>query len=94
MQTLSSFISKKTLTKRTIIDEKTVFYVFGLIMKAEYGNQGVENITPVFFKDKKIFIKTSSSIWASEIWLKRGYIVKKVNQELGGEEILDLAMSN
>ncbi|NTW26718.1 MAG: DUF721 domain-containing protein [Candidatus Moranbacteria bacterium] len=93
MKTLGSFIDKKTLVRRTVIDEKSVFYVFGLIIKEEYGKQGAENITPVFFKDKKIFIKASGSTWASEIWLRRSYIVKKVNKELGGEEIIDLAMS-
>lgn len=94
MKTLGSFISKKTLTKSRIIDQQTVFYVFQLIIKEEYGRQGAENITPVFFKDKKIFIKASGSTWASEIWLQRGKIVARVNRELGGEEIIDLAMSN
>ncbi|MEI7890508.1 MAG: DciA family protein [bacterium] len=93
MQTLGSFINKKSLVKRTIIDQQSVFYVFQLIIKEEYGKQGIENITPVFFKEKKIFIKASSSTWASEIWLRRGQIVARVNRELGGEEIVDLAMS-
>jgi hypothetical protein len=93
MQTLGSFIGKKTLTKRTVIDQQTVFYVFQLIIKEEYGKQGIENITPVFFKEKKIFIKASGSTWASEIWTRRGQIVARVNKELGSEEIIDLAMS-
>lgn len=93
MQTLGSFISKKTLAKSTVIDEKSVFYVFGLVIRSEYGVRGAENIKPVFFKDKKIFIKAQGSTWASEIWLSRGQIVKKVNEQLGSEEIIDLAMS-
>ena len=94
MKTLGSFINKKTLVRRNVIDQQSVFYVFQLIIKEEYGRQGIENITPVFFKEKKIFIKTSGSTWASEIWLRRGQIVARVNRELGGEEITDLAMSN
>jgi len=93
MRTLGSFLNKKTLIRKTVVDEQSVFYVFQLVIKQEYGLQGAENITPVFFKDKKIFIKASGSIWASEIWLRRSAIVKKVNEKLGGEEIVDLAMS-
>jgi hypothetical protein len=93
MKTLGSFIDKKTLVRSSVVDQQTVFYVFQLIIKEEYGKQGIENIIPVFFKEKKIFIKASGSTWASEIWLKRGYIIKRVNKELGGEEIIDLAMS-
>lgn len=94
MKTLGSFLNKKTLNKVMTLDEKSVFYVFSLIIKEEYGKQGAENVTPVFYKDKKIFIKTSGSIWASEIWLNRKQIVAKVNRELGSNEILDLSMSN
>ncbi|EKE19473.1 MAG: hypothetical protein ACD_9C00002G0002 [uncultured bacterium] len=93
MKTLGSFISKKSLVRRTVIDEKSVFYVFGLVIRQEYGIRGAESITPVFFKDKKIFIKAASSAWESEIWLSRNQIVKKVNEQLGSEEIVDLAMS-
>jgi len=93
MRTLGSFINKKTLVRRVAIDQQSVFYVFQLIIKEEYGAQGAENITPVFFKDKKIFIKATGSTWASEIWLRRGAIVRKVNAKLGGEEIVDLALS-
>ena len=94
MKTLGSFINKKSIeARRTVIDQQSVFYVFQLVIKTEYGRLGAENITPVFFKEKKIFIKASGSTWASEIWLNRGHIVKKVNEQLGGEEIIDLAMS-
>ncbi|MDD5397162.1 MAG: DciA family protein, partial [Candidatus Moranbacteria bacterium] len=93
MKTLGSFIDKKTLTRRTVIDQQTVFYVFQLVIKEEYGKQGLENIVPVVFKENKIFIRTSGSIWANEIWLRRSQIVAKINKELGGEEIVDLAMS-
>ncbi|EKD58985.1 MAG: hypothetical protein ACD_56C00013G0001 [uncultured bacterium] len=94
MKTLGSFINNKNIqARRMVIDQQSVFYVFGLVIKAEYGRLGSENIMPVFFKDKKIFIKATGSTWASEIWLNRGYIVKKVNEQLGGEEIIDLAMS-
>ena len=94
MKTLGSFLTNKKIeSRRSVIDQQSVFYVFQLIIKEEYGRQGGENIMPVFFKDKKIFIKTNGSTWASEIWLNRSRIVKRVNEQLGGEEIVDLAMS-
>ncbi len=93
MRTLGSFMNKKTLVRSAVIDQQSVFFVFQLIIKEEYVVQGAENIKPVFFKDKKIFVKATGSTWASEIWLRRGAIVRKVNEKLGGEEIVDLAMS-
>lgn len=95
MKELGSLLSKRSLApKRMVVDQQSVFYVFQLVIKAEYGRLGAENIMPVFFKDKKIFIKATGSTWASEIWLNRNHIVRKVNEQLGGEEIIDLAMSN
>lgn len=94
MKELGSLLSKRSLApKRMVVDQQSVFYVFQLVIKAEYGRLGAENIMPVFFKDKKIFIKATGSTWASEIWLNRNHIVRKVNEQLGGEEIIDLAMS-
>lgn len=94
MKELGSLLNKRNLApKRMVVDQQSVFYVFGLVIKAEYGRLGGENIQPVFFKDKKIFVKATGSTWASEIWLNRSHIIKKVNEQLGGEEILDLAMS-
>lgn len=94
MKTLSSFLNKKTLVRRTGIDEKSVFYVFQMMIKEEYGRQGSENIKPVSFREKKLFIQVSGATWVNEIWLNRKNIVDKVNAQLGGEEIIDLAMSN
>jgi hypothetical protein len=92
MKNISQFLDKKNITKRALIDEKSIFYVFQSIIKEEYGRQGQENIKPSSFRERKIFIKAGGSNWASEIWLKRGEIVKKMNEQLGGEEIVDLAL--
>ena len=94
MKTLGSFIDKKTLSRRKIIDEKSVFYIFGLIIKEEFGKQGAKNIIPTLFRDKKIVIKVVGSNWASEILLQKSYILKKLNNELGAEEVFDLVVSD
>ena len=94
MKTLGSFIDKKTLSRRKIIDEKSVFYIFGLVIKEEFGKQGAKNIIPTLFRDKKIVIKVVGSNWASEILLQKSYILKKLNNEFGAEEVFDLVVSD
>ncbi len=93
MKNISSLLDKRRFAKKINIDQQSVFYIFSLIIKEEYGKQGAENILPVFFREKKIFIKTNSSTWASEVWTNRKHIVKRANEQLGEEEIVDLAMS-
>ncbi|KKQ53298.1 MAG: hypothetical protein US70_C0004G0015 [Parcubacteria group bacterium GW2011_GWD2_38_11] len=93
MKTLGSFINKKTLSRGVVIDQQSVFYVFQIVIKDEYGRQGLENIVPISFRDRKIFLKTGSSFWENEILLKRKQIVAKINKEIGGEEIMDVVIS-
>lgn len=93
MKTLGSFIDKKKLATQAGIDEKSVFYIFSLIIKEEYGLKGIENIKPLFFKDRKIFIKVSRSSWSSEIWLSKKELLEKINGQLGGQEVSDIALA-
>lgn len=92
MKKIGNLLDKRNFAKKINIDQQSVFYIFNLVIKEEYGKQGAENIKPVFFKDKKIFIKISVSTWESEILTQRKNIVKKINNQLGGDEIIDLAM--
>ena len=93
MKTLGSFINKKTLSKDVVIDQQSVFYVFHLVIKDEYGRQGIENIVPVSFRDRIIFVKTVNSMWGSEILLRKKQLVARINREIGGEEIVDIVMT-
>lgn len=93
MKKIGNLLDKRKFSKKINIDPQTVFYVFNLVIKEEYGKQGAENIKPIFFKDKKIFIKIAGSNWESEIWTQRKNIVKKINDQLGGNEVIDLAMA-
>lgn len=92
MKTLGTFINKKTLVRGKFIDQQSVFYVFQLIIKDEYGKQGIENIVPMSFRDRKIVIKVLGSTWSIEILARRKQIIAKINKELGGEEIIDLVI--
>ncbi|HBI33971.1 MAG TPA: hypothetical protein DEA43_03855 [Candidatus Moranbacteria bacterium] len=93
MKTLGSFINKKTLRKSAVIDQQSVFYVFQIVIKEEYGRQGLENVLPMSLKDRKVFISAGSSFWENEILLKRKQIVAKINKELGGDEIIDIVIT-
>ena len=93
MKKIGSLLDRRKLARKNI-DQETVFYIFRQIIKEEYGKQGAENIVPVFFRDRKIFIKATGSMWASEILTNKKQIIRKVNEHLGGEEIAELEMSN
>jgi len=93
MRLLKSFLNRKNFNKKTDLDEKTVFCVFEKIIKREYGRMGGENIKPRYYKKGKIFVKTGSSNWANEIWLNRADLAKKINQELGSDEIKEIALN-
>ena len=63
MKKISNLLDKRRFAKKINIDQQSVLYVFNLIIKEEYGKQGAENIKPVFFQDKKIFIKFLKPNW-------------------------------
>ena len=90
MKLLKNFLAGKNFTKKTDLDEKTVFYIFEKIIKREYGRMGGENIRPRFYKKGKIFIKTQSSNWANEIWLNRQILCKQINNDMGRDEIKEI----
>ncbi len=86
MKKISSLLRKKKFSqKKTVLDEKTAFYVFREVIKEEFGNQGAAKLIPDYFSQGVIFVKFQSSAWGSELWLMRQEIVKKINQKLGGD---------
>lgn len=91
MKQIGQFLLKKSINRPSIIDEKSIFFVFETVIKEEYGKQGVGNIKPHMYRDHKLFVKTFSSNWANELWLNKKHILKRVNDEIGSEEVHDLA---
>ena len=72
--------------------DKDFFYVFSRVIKEEYGNMGEAQFKADFFKNKTIFIKSASSVWASELWTNKRKIIRKINQELGEEAVEEIKM--
>lgn len=72
------------------MDDQTVFYVFKKVIKEEFGNLGAENFQPDYFSGETIFIKCKSPAWASELWLNKTRVIRKINEELGENLIKDI----
>jgi predicted nucleic acid-binding Zn ribbon protein len=88
MKSLGTLLQKKDLfRKKTVLDEKTAFYIFREVIEEEFGNQGASKLIPDYFQQKTIFVKFTSSAWASELRLTRKEILKKINERLGDKLI-------
>jgi hypothetical protein len=83
MKSLKNLLHKRENRKSTALTDKDVFYIFSKIIKEEFGNVGANKLKADFFKNKTIFIKSTSSAWASELFSNRTTIIRKLNKELG-----------
>jgi len=91
MKSLGTLLQKKDLfQKKMVLDEKTVFYIFREVIREEFGKQGAAKLIPDYFQRKTIFIKFTSSAWASELRLTQKEIIKKINEKLGGKLIEEI----
>lgn len=79
-------------TPQTVFDEQTVFHIAKKVIREEYGLRGIENIIPVLYKEKKLFLASRSSLWGNEIWLERDVLKEKMNILLGNEAILEVKL--
>lgn len=93
MRTLKELLPKKYRMEGGSIDEKTIFYILKSVVVEEYGMRGSENIIPVLYKEKKLFLSPQSSLWASEIMLQREYLCQRINEILGREEVSEIKIS-
>lgn len=90
MKSLQSYFEHKKEGVDVAIDDKTLFHIFSQIILEEYGRQGSRAITPSFYKNKILFIKFSQSLWAQEVWTNRGHLIKKVNERIGQEMLVNI----
>lgn len=67
-------------------------YIFYKVIRSEYGNRGAEVFRIGSVKERKLFVKAENSNWASEISSNKDSFLKKLNYELGGHEIEDIAI--
>jgi len=58
MKSLRVLLQKKDIfPKKTVLDEKTAFYIFREVIREEFGNQGAHKLIPDYFQKKTIFVK-------------------------------------
>ena len=94
MKTLKSLLSKRKelhLAPAALTD-KDIFYIFRRVVKEEFGALGESKFQADYFKNKTIFIKSESSVWAAELFSNRSRIVRKLNEELGEGAIRDIKL--
>lgn len=72
------------------VDEKTIFYLFQKIIRRQYGERGEGGISFVFFREGVLGVRTKTPLWANEIWLVRGDLVRELNELLEDEVIRDI----
>ena len=90
MQSLKTFLDKKNIKRKIVLDDKTVFYLFKKIIKEEFGNIGLEKLIPDYFANSTLHIKSQSSAWSSELELQKAKIMRKINKEIGSEQIRNI----
>jgi hypothetical protein len=76
--------------KKLSLTDKDVYFIFRKVIQAEFGAVGIEKLQPDYYDGQTIFVKSESSAWLNELWLNKGRIVRKINQELGEELIKNI----
>jgi predicted nucleic acid-binding Zn ribbon protein len=88
MKSIGSLIRKSSLKKKPrleSLDEKTLFFVVKKILLKEFGSLGAEKFLPHHYSKKTLTIRSDSAPWVAELWTNQERIIRKINEELGGE---------
>lgn len=85
---------KEKKKKSVFVDEKTLFHIFNEIVKEEFGNKGITHVKPVFFKNKVLYLKFGNSVWASEIWNSKSFLLMKLEKKVGSRLVVDIKVGN
>lgn len=87
---LDKKIGAKKITKNFVLDNKDIFYLFNRVIKEEFGNIGAAKLKPDYFGKKILHVQAGSPAWASELWLNKKEIIRKLNKDSGQEIITDI----
>lgn len=69
------------------LDEKTVFHVFQVIVRREYGARGATHLMPHRYHAKKLSVLAGSALWAGELAAHQAHLIETLNTELGQEAV-------
>lgn len=93
MRTLKDLLPKQLRPAPKEADEQAVFHIARKAIAEEYGVRGGENIIPVLYKEKKLFLAPRSSLWASEVLLQRERLAKRINAAIGTEAVEEIKVA-
>lgn len=92
MRSFKEYLAKTSSKGSRVIDEKTIFFLFRKEVQNRYGERGVEMIQPFLFREQMIGIKTTSPLWANEVWLARNELIEAVNKAVGEEVVKSIKL--
>ena len=100
MKDIGTFLKSKKKEVKTQhkasenIDDKTINHLFACAIRDEYGRQGEKNIVPKFYKNGIIFVSIQNSIWAQELWMRRSFFIKKLNNKIGNDIVKNIKIAD
>ncbi len=94
MKAIGKFLEFKKVQRKKSIDNESIFYILKNIIKVKYGEVGSLSVQPSYYKDGVIFLKTSNSNWANEIWLNKKMIINEINNKIGEIEVKEIKLKN
>lgn len=96
MKSIKSLLSKKIREakspRQAALNDKDIFYVFKKVVQEEFGNIGAANLKPDYFGKNILHIKSESSAWASELWLNKNLILRKLKKKLGEGAVKEIKL--
>jgi hypothetical protein len=81
-------------SRKTEIDDKTLFFLAEKVISALYGTRGRENVIPRYFRDGKLHLACHSPLWANELWMTRDTLRERLNREIGHDLVEEIKTSN
>ncbi|MFA6047387.1 MAG: DUF721 domain-containing protein [Parcubacteria group bacterium] len=90
MRSLKNLFDKRKELRKFSFDNKDVFYIFNKIIKKEFGLIGASKFQVDYFGKKVLVVRCESPAWASELWLNKEKIMRKMNEELGEGAVLKI----
>jgi hypothetical protein len=96
MKSIKSLLNKKAgaakMSRQTNLNDKDVFYVFKKVIQEEFGNVGAAKLKPNYFGKNILYVKSESSAWASELWLNKNLILRRLKKELGADAVKEVKL--
>lgn len=93
MRSLKEFIGKRGgVSQSSLVDDKTVFFLFRKIIREEYGIRGVAELEPAIFSEGVLSVKSNNPLYSSELWIRREAIIARMNSALEQTAVCELRL--